>query len=212
MSDRIENPEAGALAETYARPLLNLAEQADAVDSVQQQLDEIVELLEEHPSLKELFFHQAIDVERRAETIERLFKDRADDLIVRFLLVLNDHQRLSQIGPIRQAYDQLVKASRNQVDVTLYTAQPLDAEQQQAVAERLSQSLGREAVVHPRTDERLIGGLRIRYEDQLIDASVASQLRRMSQQIQTHGHDAVRSAAERLLSDVDNGQLTPEHS
>ncbi|MEX0741446.1 MAG: ATP synthase F1 subunit delta [Phycisphaeraceae bacterium] len=207
MTDRIESLHAGALAETYARPLFQLAEQAGMVDSVREQLDEILELLDEHPDLAQIFRHQAIDPDRRAATIEKLFSDRADELVVRFLLVLNAHHRLGELASVRQAYDQMVKASRNQVDVAVYTAQPLDEEQEQAVADRLTKSLGREAIIHTQTDPKIIGGMRIRFEDKLIDASVASQLRRMTHQIATQGHEAVRAAAGSLLVETKtNGQ------
>ena len=205
MTDRIDILQADALAETYAKPLFRLAEQAGDVDGVLGQLDEILELLDEHPGLRQIFEHQGIDPDRRAATIEKLFTDRADDLVLRFLLVLNDHQRLGHLPVIRHAYDQALKASRGQVDVALSTARPLSDEQRDQVAQRLSASIGREAIVHERTDEALIGGMRIRFDDKLIDASVASQLRRLTHQMNTQGHEAVRAAIGRLLPDSPTG-------
>lgn len=208
MSDSSGNVQISSLAATYARSLFKLAEQSGQVEAVHEQLGELVELLEEHPALKQVFAHKAIEPARRAATIERIFEGRADDLVVRFLLVLNDQQRLSELPVIHLAYDKALKASRNQVDVTVTTAQPLDEEQRDAVVDRLTRALGREAIVHTRTAPALIGGLRITYEDKLIDASVASQLRRMSQHVAARGHEAIRSAAGRLLADVENGELT----
>jgi F-type H+-transporting ATPase subunit delta len=67
------------------------------------------------------------------------------------------------------------------VDVTV--AQRLSPDELENVRRRVSQALGKDAVVHQYVDESIIGGLVLRVQDQLIDASVRYQLDAMKQRL-----------------------------
>jgi len=68
-----------------------------------------------------------------------------------------------------------------EVDVTV--AQRLSDEQLATVRERVSTAIGRNAVVHQYVDESIIGGLVLRVQDKLIDASVKHQLETIRRQM-----------------------------
>jgi F-type H+-transporting ATPase subunit delta len=55
----------------------------------------------------------------------------------------------------------------------------VDAATQATLAADLKKSLGKDPVMHYYADPAMIGGLKLRIGDQLIDGSVAAQLRRM---------------------------------
>ena len=51
----------------------------------------------------------------------------------------------------------------------------------------------------------MIGGLKLRIGDQLIDGSVASRLRRLRQNLLTSGGSAIRNRLGRIIEDVKEG-------
>ena len=67
---------------------------------------------------------------------------------------------------------------------------------------RLSTILGKEVVVHPYTDESMIGGVKFRIGDQLLDASLASRLRRVRDQLHTAGGAELRARAPRIIENA----------
>ncbi len=183
-----------ALAQTYARSLFELAQEAGQTDAIAQELSGLVDLIETDPKFSAMLAHRTIAAERRAQSLDRIFKGRVSGLTHRFLRVLNDKGRLEHLSAIRQAYDSLAKAARGEVDVVLTTAQELDAAQLATVTERVSAALGRKAVLQTRTEAALIGGMTLRVGDRLIDASVAARLRRMGRQLAERGREAARTA------------------
>jgi len=199
MPDATNHNPINPVAESYAQALFELAQADGRLESIARELGEIDELINEHPDVAALFAHQTIDTARRGQTLRRLFEGRVDDLIMRFLLLLNDKGRLDQIAAIRSALERRLKTARGEVDVEVTAASPLTPEQLRAVGERISGMIGQRAVVHLRMDAALIGGLRIRIGDRLIDGSVATQLRRLARELRVKGHDAVRQAAPRLM-------------
>jgi F-type H+-transporting ATPase subunit delta len=53
------------------------------------------------------------------------------------------------------------------------------------VKQRVSAALKKDAVIHQYVDESIIGGMLLRVQDQLIDASVKSQLQAIKQKLRT---------------------------
>ncbi len=73
-------------------------------------------------------------------------------------------------------FGQLVRQHRNQIDVDAYVARTLDDATADRVTDGLGASLGKEVHLNQHIDESLIGGLKLRIGDQMIDASVKRQL------------------------------------
>ena len=175
-----------ALAAVYARSLFELAEQAggqDKITEVAGELEQIEELLRENREFREFFSSPIVDREKRSKSITRMFENRITDLTLRFLLVLNQKGRLKEFAAIAAAFDHLVQEAFGRVEVDVYTAAPVSREQLESLRKRIKDAIGREPVLHPYTDASMLGGLKLRIGDQLIDGSVASKLRRMKREL-----------------------------
>jgi F-type H+-transporting ATPase subunit delta len=193
MADNATTTQAGALAQTYARALFELSAETGALADVADELVQLVQLLEANPTLAALFAHHGIATDRRAATLEKIFRGRVHQTTYGFLGVLNAKGRLGYLKEIHTAFELILKEARGEVDVDVYSATPLSSEQARGVSERIGAAIGKTAVVKPHVDPDLIGGLKIRIGDRLIDASVASQLRRIRHDILRRGAAAARA-------------------
>ncbi len=193
-----------AVDRVYAQSLFELAE-ADGgralLESVAAELEEIADLSRAHLELAELFGSRIIPPADKRRSIEAIFKDRVSDLILRFLLVLLRKERLNRTLPIIAAFDELIQARFGRVEIDLYTRHPLPADQLDSIRQRLKHALQREPVLHPYTDDSMIGGLRMRFGDKLIDASIATRLRRMREQLIEGGSGAIRARYDSIVED-----------
>jgi len=198
-----------AVAQAYAQSLFELAEAdggRDRVEEVLGELEDILELARADAAFSEFLSSRVIPSSKRHESIKNMLRGRATDLTVRFLLLLNKKGRLANLPAIAAAYDALVQGRFGRVEVDLYTATPVDASVLNQVRERLQRALEKDVVVHPYTDPRMLGGVRIRLGDELIDASVATQLRRFRERLGTTGAASVRARSERILDDSASGE------
>ena len=103
--------------------------------------------------------------------------------MMNFLGLLNSKNRLNILSEVIEAYDHLLDEERGIVEVDVTVAQRLTPEQLETVRERVGTALKRNAVVHQYVDESIIGGLVLRVQDKLIDASVRNQLEMMRRQL-----------------------------
>lgn len=192
---------ADALAQTYARSLFDLAEQAGVTPDVADELDQLVALLDDQPQLKQMFSLESIHPKRRAVSLEKIFSGRISDLTYRFLQVLNHKDRLGHLLPIRNAFSGLLREKHGEVDVDVWTAAPIDQALYDRLVERLSSALGRTAVLHHHVDERLLGGMKLRLGDRQFDGSVAMQLEQLRKQLVDAGQEAARQSMDSIVEE-----------
>ncbi len=195
---------ADALAQVYARSLFELAEEAGGrskILEVGEELEQICELARGDRPVREFFRSPIIDKAKRGDTLGRIFHGRVTDLTLRFLLVLNNKGRLGHLEPICDAYDLLVHEAFGRVEVDLYTPEPMRKPQLASIKERLAEALGKEPVLYAYSDPAMIGGIKLRVGDQLIDGSVASRLRRIKLGLPAAGGAAVRNRLGRFIEE-----------
>ncbi len=195
-----------AIAQVYAKSLYELANDAggrDKIVELAQELEQICELARDDRTFREFLASPIINTKARGESVRRIFDGRITDLALRFLLVLNDKARLRRLESISAAFDQLVHEAFGRVEVDIYTPGPLGREQIETIKQRIQVALNKEPVVYSYTDDQMIGGVKLRIGDQLIDGSVANRLRRLRHKLLTTGGSAVR---QRLSEIIEEGE------
>lgn len=185
----------------YAAALLELAQAGSGADDVREQMDDLAELIRTDPGLQKLLGSMVLSTTERSASIQRIFEGRVSDLVYRFLQVVNAKDRLSDLLAIAISFGQLVDRQNGIIEVDAYVAATMDEAQQQRVTTELGQALGGTVVLHQYVDPSLIGGIKLRIGDKLIDASVVSQLRKMKEQIVAAGRDSLRGDTGRFLGE-----------
>jgi len=197
------------LSRTYAMSLFELADRQggqSAIEDVLGEVEDMLELARQIPGFGEFLSSRVLSTETRGVAIEKIFDGRASPLLVRFLRVLNAKDRLAHLPAIAASLDQLVQERFGRVEVDVYTAEPVDGQELAAIRTQLGEALGKQVIVHPYTDAEMIGGVRVRIGDRLIDGSLASRLASLRQQMLTHGSAELRSRIGRILEAGSEGE------
>lgn len=199
------NGQVDAVAQVYATSLFELAERAGGMESIaslNEELEGLAELLESNTDLSAFFSSRIIAADERNQSLQRMFGDgRVSDLLLRSLLVLNRKERLGRVVDIAAAYRKLYWERLGRVEIEAITASPMDEAQTEQVRSRIQKVLGKEPMIRNIVDPTMIGGLKLRIGDQLIDASVASQLRRLQDQLRRSGAETIRGRLRDLIDD-----------
>lgn len=190
-----------SVEEVYAAALLDLAQAASTIDDVREQMDDLAELIRTNPDLRKLLESRVLSTTERRDSLQRIFDGNVSDLVYRFLQVVNAKGRLGDLLAIATAFGKLVDRRLGIMEVDAYVAARLDDAQVQRVTSELGQALGGTVVLHQTIDPALIGGVKLRIGDKLIDASVATQLRKLKEQIVAAGQEGLREEASRFLGE-----------
>ena len=171
------------------------------LDDVAAQMVQIAELSERDPGLLRLISTRTISVDQRAKIIEHMLKGKVHDLLYRFLQVVNRKNRLEHLQGIAAALAHLVDEANGIVRVDAYVTSLLDEAHAAHLAERIGGIIDGKVVLRQEVQPDLIGGVKMRIGDRLIDGSVAAQLRALERRIGETGRASARDQAKTLIGD-----------
>jgi F-type H+-transporting ATPase subunit delta len=189
------------LATIYAEALLNAAEAAKSVPEVLEEIDSLIDdVFAVDARLNALLSGAAVGRHVRHEAIEKAFKSRASSVFYKFLLVLNDHDRLDLIRPVRWAAHELNDERTRRIRVYVYSAVPLDAAVQSRIKTAAQNYFKLEPVLVLHVDKDLLGGLKLRIGDKVYDASLRTQIDNLRNQLIARSSHEIQSRRDRFSS------------
>ena len=99
-----------------------------------------------------------------------------DPITGRFLGVLADNGRLSELKSVIRIVRQLASGHRGETRAEVTSARPLSDDQIAALKTRLKARVGSDVAIDAKVDPALFGGIVVRLGSQMIDASIATKL------------------------------------
>jgi F-type H+-transporting ATPase subunit delta len=187
------------IARVYAEALLDAAQARHAAAEVLEELEVLLrDVAGQDPLLGAFFMGGTIGRAARRQAIERAFGGRVSDLFLDFLLVLNDHERLELLRPIRAAYVDLLNQRMGQVRVLVRSAVPLDDAHLGRLVVQLKHMTGREPVLEVAVDPALLGGMIVRVGDYLYDTTVKTRLEKIKNQLLERSSHAIQTGRDRF--------------
>ncbi|MDH4316493.1 MAG: F0F1 ATP synthase subunit delta [Gammaproteobacteria bacterium] len=172
------------IARPYAQAAFDLAREGKSLDSWADALSLAGSLLADGKVAKFLSTPKLTDA-KRLEFLTGLISSAGGSTSIlggsnkqgsNFLKLLLEYDRIAVLPEIAAHFAALKAKVENTVDVTVTSATPLSATQQQAIVKALKERLGSDVNLSTQVNEKLIGGAVIRAGDVVIDGSLRSRL------------------------------------
>lgn len=178
-----------AVARNYAEALFELAAGEEASVNWGELLEAVAALYRDEPDLRQFLDTPRVPVDEKRQALREALGAGAPERLVRFLLVVLEKRRQRAIPEIAAAYADLLdeEASRVRATVSL-PFEPDEALREEVVGE-LERALGMTVVARFRREPDLIGGIRVRVGDRVMDGSLRRRLEEMRKDLVATGHD-----------------------
>ena len=134
-------------------------------------------------NMKSVLDNPSLTSERKAETFIDVCEGKLSDSAKNFISVLAENKRLTLLTEIAALFELFKAHQERSVDVDVESAFELSAEQQEQLSQTLTKKLDRKVNISSNTNPELIGGVIIRAEDLVIDASVRGKLAKLAEAI-----------------------------
>jgi ATP synthase F1 delta subunit len=167
-----------AIAEVYARSLFEVAKEHDVLDRVHEELGEFAEALDEDRQLQVFLFSPYFSSQEKREGVRKVVSD-ADERFVNFLELLAERHRMPAIYRIRREFDSMWAEENQLLPVTVTSAVELDEKLVQEIGDRIQEQTGRRVELSSNVDPDVLGGLRVRVGNMVLDGTVRNRLERL---------------------------------
>lgn len=171
-------PRRETAARRYAEAAFELGLADESLDAWARDLAKLSEALAD-PQVEGIVQHPAVAFAQKQELLRRLVGGDVSKEALSLVLLMIRRGRPKQVPRMVERFGELVRAARGIVRAEVRTALPLDADEREAIAQRLRTMTGDSVEISELVDPSLIGGIAVRIGDRLYDASVRSRLERL---------------------------------
>ena len=168
------------IAARYATAVFELSQDANAIDALEDDVDQLGEALEGSADLRDLISNPIYSRDEQERAVAALAdKMGLTDTLKNVLRLMASKRRLFVLPQLLTALRDRIAAHKGEVTAEVASATELTAEQQERLKKTLSDKVGSEVKLKTTVDESLIGGLVVKVGSRMIDTSIASRLAAM---------------------------------
>ncbi|EEX92904.1 ATP synthase F1 subunit delta [Vibrio orientalis CIP 102891 = ATCC 33934] len=103
-----------------------------------------------------------------------------DEHMQNLIKVMAENQRLIVMRSVAEAFSELKDESDLRLDATVYSSEPLESDQLEALTKYLEKKLARRITLSNEIDPDLIGGIVVKAGELVIDGSLQSSIQRLA--------------------------------
>ena len=166
------------IARNYASALLSIANDENKVVEYQQEVKELMKIIKDNPDFLMLLDSRFLTVSERKEKVSEILVNFSSD-IVNFIKIIIEHNRISYLEDILQAFNTLCNESRDIVEGLIYTAFPLEEKTLLKIKQKISEVEHRNVDLIVRIDPTLIGGVKVVINSHVYDGSIKNKIEKM---------------------------------
>lgn len=172
-----------SVARRYAEAFFSIAREKESIDKYQQELEMVIKTIKDTENLEEYFGHLLIPVQDKRDIASKIFSGHISSETLNFLMLVLDKRRQNYLAVILDEYKDMADEVKNITKAQLVSAQEVSEAEVQILAEKLSASTGKQVQLEQMVDPSLLGGIKLRIGDQIMDGTIAKKLEMLKLQL-----------------------------
>jgi F-type H+-transporting ATPase subunit delta len=170
------------IARRYADAAFSVAQEDGDTSAWIKDLKTVADRMQDDNDVREYFRDPNYSHDEKLEALEVLFPNLQPH-VLNLLRELVSRQRFGLVPQVLGEFARLEREARGVQDAYVSVARQVSEAERQSIASELGSSLGGKVEVHMNVDPSLLGGIIVRVGDQVYDASVATRLQRLRQEL-----------------------------
>ncbi|MBI5324659.1 MAG: ATP synthase F1 subunit delta [Ignavibacteriae bacterium] len=169
----------------YARALLEIARQNGFTEIIYSDLKFVRHTIEQSRELKILTFSPVVQFWRKKKIYEEILTGKVQPLTMNFIILLTDKRRESLIPDICYQYEVQYYELNNILPIEIESAIELSEEIKNKITIKIEKNTNKKVISDFRINKSIKGGLLIKIQDWVFDASLKNQLEILFKKLST---------------------------
>lgn len=166
-------------ARRYAIALLELADEQNAVDKTLEDISMIRSAIDDSRELLLFLKSPIVKPGKKASVLEEMLKDKAGELVQRFVQLIARKKRSNILHEIVVAFVDEYNKFAGIIEIEARVAKPLNDSQKADLINSLEKATSKKVSLTVNVNEELKGGLTVKIGDTVIDGSVKHKLEQL---------------------------------
>jgi len=165
------------VAKRYAKALFGLGQEDGQFERYGQDLNAFAVFCQEHDEFQQVISNPIFPIDDRKKILDTVLeKSGFAGMVMSFLRLLLDKNRIGAIEAISSHYQDLTDGISNIARAEISTARPLKAESLERLEKALETLTSKQIKSEVKEDPDLVGGIVVRIGDMVFDGSIKAQL------------------------------------
>ena len=164
------------MTKKYAKALYNVAVQQEDVKKVSNRINYIVNVMKAVPEFSQLLQTHQVSTKNKITILKNVLHENVSSLEVELVSDILEHNNILILADIAKHFEYLIEADSNLVNMTITSATELSAEEVEYIQSNIESQLNKKVDVHTEINKSLIGGVRLRVGNIVIDNTISRRL------------------------------------
>ena len=172
-----------AITVRYAKAFFLTAKEKNLLQQSKADIESVFEVCNTSQDFILLLESPVVKSSKKASIIKQIFENAVQEITLNFLLLIVNNKREVHIPGICRNFLDLTRKDQNIKSAVLTTATEVSADTIKKVQKLLAKELDASIEISTLVKPDILGGLILRLEDNQYDASVATQLKKVKQNL-----------------------------
>lgn len=169
------------VSKTYGDALFELAIEKDTLDALLTEVETVLDILKENEEFVSLMCHPEIDQEEKSKILKTVFDGRVSEDLMGLLMTVEEKGRFKEIEDVFAYFIARAQEHKGIGTAHVASAVALNESEKKALEDKLLETTSYHSfVMDYQVDPSLIGGMRIRIGDRVVDSSIRTKLDSMA--------------------------------
>ncbi len=163
----------------YAQLLYQVAVKEDDINQISDYLHSIRSILKSVPELNQLFITRRVQVQDKMIMLKNILGDKISDIVMDLMVLLMENGHMMLLGEVVKRFDYLKDKDSEIIKVQITSSSRLSDDEVQRISLEIENKIQKKVDVKMKTDTSIVGGIKLRVGNTLIDGSVSNHLQKI---------------------------------
>jgi F-type H+-transporting ATPase subunit delta len=164
----------------YAEAIFIIAEKSGDILEISLQLKSLLHLYKTSPDIRLFLQSKRITFSNKSKILKVVFKNVLSDFSLNVLLQLLEDEMILVIEKIIKRVQVLIDSKRNTVEIEVSTASSISDNELENITNEIERKLDKKVELVNTIDPQILGGVKLRVSNTIIDGSIATRLKKLS--------------------------------
>ena len=163
----------------YAQAVFAVADKTDQLSDTIRRLDILLNIYASSPEFRLFLQSRRISPAEKMKILKKVFMDILFDLELDLLHRLLEDGHIHLLAAVCKRLSFIAESAKTTLKVRVSTAKQMSPEELSDIIQNIEQKLGRKVDVDALVDPEIIGGVKFRIGNTIVDGSIATRLRKL---------------------------------